>query len=191
MSALVKLLGSYAPGHVLSHGGRDFTFSRIDQATKAALTVAYFRRARETVYLIKGEVEADEYDRQLSHVLDAYRRGRFAFPDGESYAYYFSGEGLPELVRALTGCGPEEAVTLIDERTVEVLHVCLCVAYESMGGESKKKLLTLDDGRTRALADLLSTPTPATPTSNGSPSGKPTSAPGSAARASDPTSSPG
>lgn len=189
MSILAQLLGTYAPGHVLTHEGSDFVFSRIDKAAKAALQIDYFKRAREAVYAIKGEVTAEEFDRQLSHVTDSYRRGLYAFPAGESYGYYLSPEGLPALVARLTGRTLADAEALVEERTVEVMHVCLCVVMESFP-DLKKKALAMapeDSPHLLALAKLLSPTT----SSNGSSSPKPTSAPRSPSWASGHTSTPG
>lgn len=186
MSTLVALLSNYAPGHVISHAGRDFEFRRIDQQAKAALTVAYYRRARETVYQVKDELDANEYDRQLKAVFDDYRRGRYNFPGMEAFAY-FIGEGIAELVARLTGCGDAEAESLIDAKTVEVLQVCLCVVYESMRPEDKKKLLAQErTAAGKALLEILSQ----TPSSNGSNCSKPTTPPASPGAASAPASSP-
>lgn len=180
---LVDLLGSYAPGHVLSHEGLEYTFRRIDQATKAALTVAYFKRAREAVYAIKGEIEPAEYERQLSRVTDAYRRGEFSFPLGESYRWFLSEEGLPELVAHLTDCSPEQSETLCEERAAEVLHIVLCVVTESSPQLKKTLLAQQDSPAMQALASLLST--------NGSPPPSATAPPGSRKPTSVPTGSPG
>lgn len=183
MSTLAELLGTYAAGHTLSHEGTDFTFGRIDQAAKAALTVAYFRRARESVYALKGEVEPDEYDRQLARVTDAYRRGEYAFPQGESFRYYL-GDGLAELVAQLTGRDPALCEALAQERSVEVLHVCLCVVMESFPGLKKTALARPESPQTQALRSLLST-------GNASPTPSATRQPGSPRARSDPTFSPG
>lgn len=189
MSALVKLLGSFAPGHGLDHEGKGYVFGRIDQRMKAALSVAYFKRAREAVYAIKGEVPADEYGWQLKAVLDAWRRGEYAFSLGSESFRYFIGEGLAELVTHLTGCTTAEALALVEARGVELLHVCLCLVYESMGEEDKKKLLSQEN--TRDMQQLVSTLLSRTNSStNGSPSSKPTSAPTSPSPASILTSSP-
>lgn len=181
MSALVRLLGVYAPGHALDHAGRSFTFGRIDNATKAALTVSYFKRAREAVYAMRDETPEDEYDRQLKSVLDSYRRGEFSFAAGSESFRYFGGHGLPDLVAVLTGCKPDEARSLVEARAVEVLHLCLCVVYESLGEEDKKKILATEQTTEgQLLVRLLS----ATPGSNGSNSPKPTARPNSSAPAS-------
>lgn len=183
MSMLVKLLGAFAPGHSLPHGGRDYVFGRIDQRMKAALTVAYFKRAREAVYLIKGEVEQDDYDRQLGRVMDAYRRGNLNFPGMEAFAY-FMGPGLAEMVQHLTGCKEADALTLLEGRPLEVLHLCLCIAYESMGEEDKKKLRSLEGTPAiRGLVALLQPNSP-TPSANGSTSSPPSTAPASPGAAS-------
>jgi hypothetical protein len=183
---LVQLLASYAPGHVISHGGRDYEFKRIDKQTKAALTVAYFKRAREVVYSVKDELTADEYDRQLKAVFDDYRRGRYNFPGMESFNY-FIGAGIDELVMRLTACKEAEALSLLETRTVEVLQVCLCLAYESMSEEDKKKLQSQEGTAAgRALLEILSQTT----STNGSPSPKPTRPPASPEAASPLASSP-
>lgn len=174
MSSLVKLLGTFAPGHPLEHGGKTYVFGRIDQAMKAALTVAYFKRARDAVYAIKGEVAPDEYDRQLKAALDSYRRGEYAFaPGGEAFGY-FTSTGLDELTATLTGCTPGEAFALVKEKTVEVLHLCLCLVYECLNGEDKKKLLSQEG--TPAMRQLVATLSPRT-TPDGSPSSTPTPPP--------------
>lgn len=186
MPSLVELLGTYAPGHALEHGGVTFVFGRVDQAAKAALTVAYFRRAREAVYALRDEVTPEEYERQLSRVTDAYRRGEYAFPAGESYRYYL-GEGLHELVAQLTGRPPAECGALCQERSVEALHVTLCVVMESFPELKKKALRAADGPQVRAMLELLS-PDPTPPST---PSTGPTSPPGSPTGASTPSSSPG
>lgn len=188
MSMLVKLLGTFAPGHVLEHGGREFVFKAIDQKGKAALTVAYFKRAREAVYAIKDEVEEEEYDRQLGRVMEAYRRGQLDFPGMEAFAYYM-GAGLPEMVAFLTGCTPDEAVTLLKARSAETLHVVLCVMASSMGEVDKKKLASLEGtkGGRQLVELLLSSRTPST---NGSPCSKPTGQPASPEPASASATSP-
>lgn len=191
MSVLVELLGSFSPGHVITHEGRDYVFGAIDQRKKAALTVAYFKRAREAVYAIKDEVEADDYDRQLGRVMDAYRRGQYDFPGLEAFGYYV-GPGIAEMVACLTGCRPAEAQALLEAMPVEVLHVVLCVVYASLGEQDKKKLASLEDSPAiRPLVELLqsartSSPIPST---NGSASSPRTSAPASPVAASTSTSS--
>jgi hypothetical protein len=174
MSALATLLGTYAIGHALTHGGKTFVFSRIDKAKRVALEVAYYRRAREIVYGLKDDLDEEQYERQLTRVTDAYQRGRYGFPHGESFAYYASA-GLPELVIVLTGCGADEAESLCQERTLEVMHVCLCVSMESFPDFKKKSLRLPDTPEMTALLGLLSE----TPISNGSPCSRSTGPPDS------------
>lgn len=158
MSQLAKILGAYAPGHPLEHNGKTFTFNRVTQKVKAALELAYFKRKRETVYLIKEELSEQEYDRQLSHVTDAYSSGRYAFPMGESFAY-FMGAGVAELVTHLTGCERTDAEQLIADRQLDVMHLCLCVTVESFP-DLKKKLMTSKAASKIDLTPLLDLLTP-------------------------------
>jgi hypothetical protein len=170
LSALVKILGAYAPGHSIDHKGKTITFGRVEKRTRAALTVAYFKRQREAVYATRGEVSDEEFDRALARVTDAYAQGQYDFPLGASYRYFVTA-GMPELVAQLTGCDLADAEALVDERTIEVLHIVTCVLAES-NEPLKKTLLSLpdDDPQARTLISLLSS-------SNGSPSPKPTTPP--------------
>ena len=158
MSAMAKILGAFAPGHSIDHGGKTFTFARCDHATIAALESAYFKRARQTVYDMRGELTEEEYERALDRETDKYNQGRFAFPIGESFGYFLSPGGLPRLVEALCGCTPADARGLAQDRTVEVMHVCLCVVAESFPDFKKKILKTAAAGGAQAdaLAALLS-----------------------------------
>lgn len=137
MSQLAALLGTYAVGHSLEHGGRTYTFKAIDQATKVALTKAYFKRAREAVYALAGEVPAEVYADQLSRVNDQYTRGDFDFPQGATFNFFLTA-GLPQLVELLTG--EKDAADLVQQRQAEVTHLVLCVVLESFP-DVKKKLL--------------------------------------------------
>lgn len=151
MANLAELLGAYAPGHELEYGGKTYAFGAIDKKTRAALEVAYFKRAREAVYALRGEVPDDEYDRQLSLVTAEYRQGLYGFPGGQAGAYYL-GAGLAELVARLAGCAPADAEALCEAMPAEVAHLCLCVVSSSFG-EFKKKLLQQE--RTPKLQALV------------------------------------
>src|SRR5262245_54818847 len=154
MSILATLVGTYSIGHCLSHSGQDFVFARIDQAAKVALDTAYFKRAREAVYLLRGELADGDFDRQLGNVTAAYRRGDFAFPRGETRGYYL-GAGLAELTAILTGRPLADCETLINERMIEVFHVCLCVMAESFPQEKKLMLQAPDTPELLVLVQLL------------------------------------
>ena len=167
MSVLAQLLGTYEAGHTITQEGRDFTFGRIDQRVKAALGTAYFKRAREGVYILRGEIGDEEFDRQLSHITTAYRRGDYAFPRGETRGYYL-GEGLAELTAILTGQPLAECEALVGDRTIEVFHICLCVMCESFPQEKKLMLQVPDTPELLALMGLLR------PTLNGSTGSKST-----------------
>lgn len=187
MSALATLLGTFCVGHALEHGGKEYVFARVDKAKRVALEVAYYRRAREIVYALKDDLTEAQYERKLDRVTDAYMRGEYGFPNGESYRYYL-GNGLPELVAQLTGCDVGDADDLCDARSLEVLHVVLCVVMESFPGLKKKALQSADGPEMRALAEMLS----AGPNSNGSPSSRSTTPPASSpTRASASSSTPG
>ncbi len=141
----------------------------MSQKTKVALAAAYFARARETVYAEREHVSEEQYERMLSRVTDAWTRGAYAFPMGESFSYYL-GEGVARLVGFLTGCTPDEAEALVQERSIDVMHLCLCVVCESFP-DLKKKLLALaaaGSPQMDELAALLSSSDqPATPTPTG------------------------
>jgi hypothetical protein len=184
MSVLATILGTYAVGHTLTHDGEDYTFGRIDQAAKAALTAAYFKRAREAVYALRDELDDGEFDRALGRVTDAYRRGDFSFPRGETRGYYL-GAGLPELVALLTGRPAAEAAALVEARTLEAFHVCLCVFFESFPEDKKKALQTPDSPELAAVVDLLK------PAANGRANTKPSPPPPSPTPASAPATTPG
>ena len=171
MSQLARLLGAYACGHVLEHGGQRYEFRRVDQAMKVKLEGRYFRRCRETVYACKDELSEEEFDRQLGRVTDSYNAGEMAFPMGRALEW-FVGDGLAELVETLTGCPLKEAQALAQERWQEVFHLAWCVLCESSPA-LKKKLLQAEaaGGRQaeamRALAAQLALTngrTPATAT---------------------------
>lgn len=142
MSQLAKILGTYAPGHGLDHGGKTYVFQRVSQAMKAALAAAYFKRCREAVYAMRGEVPDGEYDRQLTAVATRHSRGEYDFRFGsESFSFFMGGGGFCQLVAAVTGCTPDEAETLTEERDADVQHVVLCVVMESFPDLKKKLLL--------------------------------------------------
>lgn len=189
MSVLAELLGTYAPGHALESGGADFVFARIDKATRAALTAKYFERARKAVYSIKAELTPQEFDRQLSHVTDAWRRGVYDFPVGESLAWFLSEDGLPELVAVLTGRPRKECELLCAGRQQEVYHVVWCVIAES--SPALKKTLLEREGDPAVLAMFAPILSSRTRTSNCTPPGSGTSSPCSPRTDSDPTSTRG
>jgi len=153
MSTLAQLLGAYAPGHSIEHNGKTFTFGRISQKVKAALEMAYFRRARETVYVMREELPEQDYDRQLSRVTDAYNAGRYAYPTGESFAYFIN-QGLVQFVSILTGQPTEDCEVLVDERMVEVMHIALCITTESFPS-LKKTMLSSQKANAIDLQPLL------------------------------------
>lgn len=130
MSALASILGTYAVGHTLDHDGKAFTFGRINQGVKGALAIAHYKRAREAVYLTRGEGTQEEYELQLKEATALYRAGKFDFPEKEPMAYYM-GPGLAELVAILTRTKIEDAARLVEEREVEVQHILLCIMAES------------------------------------------------------------
>lgn len=142
MSQLARLLGVFAPGHVLEHEGKGYEFRRVDQATKARLEGLYFKRCREGVYALRDELSEQEFDRQLGRVTDAYNAGEYAFPMGASLGW-FAGDGIAELVEVMTGCTRAEALALVDARWQETFHLVWCVLTESgsLGGTSLKKRL--------------------------------------------------
>ena len=142
MSQLARLLGAFAPGHVLEHRGKNYEFHRVDQAMKARLEALYFKRCRETLYGVRSELSEQEFDRLLGRVTDSYSAGEMAFPMGKSLEW-FAGEGIAELVEVLAGCTASEALTLSSERWQEVFHLIWCVLCESssVGGPALKKRL--------------------------------------------------
>jgi hypothetical protein len=168
MSALAKILGTYAPGHSLSHAGKEYVFSRVSQKTKD----------------LRADLSEEQFDRHLSRVTDAYTRGQYGWPLGESFGYYLQA-GLPELARHLTGCTQQEAEALCEERSVEVMHLCLCVIMESQPSLKKTVLSQPDGPQAQALLTLLS----ATAQSD-SPSSAPTRPPPSPNVESTPTCTP-
>lgn len=144
MSAMAKVLGDYAVGHTITHGGTDFVFGRITHEMAAALELAYFERLVEGLEEIKGKIGERSYDRQLGRITDNYTRNQYAFPIGESFAYYMQGGGLAELVEQLTGRDFAACEKLCGEMPVRVMHVCLCVTTESFP-DLKKKILKLEE----------------------------------------------
>jgi hypothetical protein len=140
LSQLARLLCTYGPGHVLSHAGKEYVFRLVDQARKAELEAALFRRQREAVYAMKAELSPEEYDRALQRASDAYARGEYAAASEAARAWFFGEQGFPSLVCVLCGCTLAEAEALIEERETEAAHVALCVWFASMPA-LKKKLL--------------------------------------------------
>jgi hypothetical protein len=162
MSELAAILGAYAAGHGLEHGGKVYTFGRIDQARKAALTARYYRRAREAVYAMREEMSEAEYNRALDGCREEWRAGAYDFPMGESLGY-FLGAGLAEFVEALTGCTAEEALALAAGRGTDATHLALCVVTESFPDLKKKLLLAEEKGMLEglsSLAALIASPPP-------------------------------
>lgn len=149
MSLLAKLLGAFAVGHSLEHGGSTFTFARVDQQTKVKLEAAYFKRARESVYAMREGLSEEEYDRALSRLTDRYTRGEMGFPLGESLVY-FTTNGLAELVAAMTGRPLPDCERLVEERWQETFHLVWCVLCESFEGLKKKLLSAEAQGRGKA-----------------------------------------
>ena len=156
MSQLARLLGTFAPGHVLEHAGVEFTFARVSQAMKVTLESAYFRRAREAVYALKGELQEAEYVRALEHVTDRYTRGEMGFPLGEALHYYTTA-GLPHLVAVMTGRPAAECEDLVEERQEEVFSIVWCVLAESSRALKKRMLAAESAPQTQAAMALLAT----------------------------------
>lgn len=155
MSQLARLLGSFAPGHVLEHAGKSYEFRRIDQAMKAKLEACFWKRCRESVYAQKADLSEEEFDRQLGRITDAYNAGEYGFPLGKSLEW-FVGNGIAKLVEVMTGCAPAEAEALVAERWQEVFHLCWCVMCQSEPA-LKKKLLAAEaaGGKVAAAAQTL------------------------------------
>ena len=154
MSQLARLLGTFAPGHVLEHEGVPFTFGRIDQAMKVALESAYFRRAREAVYALKGELSEPEYLRALEHVTDRYTRGEMGFPLGEALHYYTTA-GLAELVGVMTGRPAADCAALVEDRQDDVFSIVWCVLAQSSRALKKRLLAAESAPQTQAAMALL------------------------------------
>lgn len=166
MSQLSKILGAYAPGHKFTSGGKEYTFGPVTQQVKDQLAKLYFKRARESVYAMKGELEADDFRHLLDRVTDNWTKGRYNFPSEDTFNFYLSPEGMPHLLSVLLSVPAEEAAKLLDTQAAELTHMTLCVVLESFP-DFRQRLRQLEDaGRLKeaeAMIPLLFPSPPLTP----------------------------
>ncbi len=157
MSALSETLGNAASPHTITHRGKTYTISLVDQRAKTAFERWNFERDKERLREVKDILPPDDYAIRARALSDAWMGGEFDFESPSSMAAMQTEKGMLALARILIGCSEEEVICLAVERSDDLTAIMELVFKESMPEvpeKLKEKMLKDKDGQVLMAAIL-------------------------------------
>lgn len=142
MGRLAKILGKYAPGHVLEHGGKAYTFLPMSNAQICGIEKALYKRDRDRIrgYYEDKEFDETDYKRFLAELRDKDEAGYYDLLGQAATRCFSTASGRHVLLSHVLGCSPDEATVLLRERTVECIELLQVVYFETFPDARKEAL---------------------------------------------------
>lgn len=134
MGVVSEVLGNHGAPHILEHAGKKYRLSLIDQRVKSAFEKARFQKAKEALAIIKEDLGAEEYTRQLQEKAAQYEAGEYEIfsPTGMTYIKTIAGMRL--LLSLIIDCDQNELMVLVLAKKDEIIPLLGLILRESFPG---------------------------------------------------------
>lgn len=134
MGVVSQVMGNFGDPHEIEHEGRVYKLSLIDQRVKSAFEKARFQKAKEALTLIKEELGAAEYARQLQEKTDLYVVGEYEIFSESGMAYIRTVAGMRLLLSLIIDCDQNTLMGLILAKKDEIVPLLTLILRESFPG---------------------------------------------------------
>ncbi len=139
MSVLSEVLGNAAALHTITHKGRVYTVSLIDQIAQSKFEKWHFEGDKERLKALRDILPAEDYAARAKAIGDAWMAHGYNFFGPQSLAAVQTLAGMLRLASILMDCSEADVVRLVNECPDKVKEVVNLVIRESIGEPPAEK----------------------------------------------------